>query len=131
MGTRADFYIQEEKILKSTDWLGSIAWDGYPEGIDPEIINAINATDFLVKFLTFVKDRKDFTPREYGWPWPWEDSLTTDYAYVFKDDKVDIYCFGHPNGDETEDAPKVDIFPNMKHIQNIQSGDKSGLIVIK
>ena len=37
MGTRADFYIG-----KGTDaeWLGSIAWNGYPDGIgrpDPQL----------------------------------------------------------------------------------------------
>lgn len=31
MGTRADFYVGRGE---SAEWLGSIAWDGYPSGID-------------------------------------------------------------------------------------------------
>jgi hypothetical protein len=31
MGTRADFYVGRGG---QAEWLGSIAWDGYPSGID-------------------------------------------------------------------------------------------------
>lgn len=37
MGTRADFYVKRTDHLL---WLGSIAWDGYPDGIDESVIGA-------------------------------------------------------------------------------------------
>jgi hypothetical protein len=40
MGTRADFYIAIEGETPHLEWLGSIAFDGYPEGIPPSVWRA-------------------------------------------------------------------------------------------
>lgn len=45
MGTRADFYIEVGNELKPKDWLGSIAWDGYPKGIPASIKKAKTKND--------------------------------------------------------------------------------------
>jgi hypothetical protein len=69
------------------------------------------------------------SPPEVGWPWPWEDSNTTDYAYAWDEGRVWITYFGHGwrtveevrayreaykayGQDETETAPEPeDIWP--------------------
>src|ERR1700690_1971601 len=91
MGTRADFYVGRGK---DAEWLGSIAWDGYPDGIDAPLLAATTESRFRDEFSKFLAPREDKTLPEHGWPWPWETSSTTDYAYCF--DTVGVYasCFG-------------------------------------
>lgn len=81
--------------------------------------------------------RDDVTLPADGWPWPWENSQTTDYAYAFDGGKVYAACFGHswfdptePQSDEDQDGPKV-AFPDMTKRANVQIGGKrSGIIVV-
>jgi hypothetical protein len=135
MGTRADFYIGKGE---NAEWLGAIAWDGYPDGIDDDILKASNCNDFKLALKEFLKDRDDVSLPSDGWPWPWDDSNTTDYAYAFDNEKVYASCFGSnwfDPLDEDEDvidkATEESIFPNMKDKSNVQlSGNKSGLIVV-
>lgn len=91
MGTRADFYMGRGA---DAEWLGSIAWDGYPEGIPDEIFAAETAESWREEVTKFLADRKDRSLPSDGWPWPWNDSTTTDYAYAW-DDGVKICGFGH------------------------------------
>ena len=121
MGTRADFYIKVGKNLVQKDWIGSIAWDGYPEGIDKTVLEAGTINQFKKACLDFFSKRDDYTKPEEGWPWPWDTSATTDYAYVYDNSisKVLISEFDK----ETD-------WPNMKNIQKVQFGDKSGLVII-
>ena len=98
MGTRADFYIGRGP---DAHWLGSIAWDGYPDGIFtefPELFAGPPLTlDEYRNWLTrYLSTRKDATLPEHGWPWPWDDSNTTDYAYAYEPEDSKIYasCFG-------------------------------------
>lgn len=37
MGTRADFYVRKDSQM---EYLGSIAWDGYPSGIDEAVLRS-------------------------------------------------------------------------------------------
>ena len=85
MGTRADFYVG-----KSIDaqWIGSIAWDGYREGIDDEILQADTETGFINAVKAFLQPRQDATLPKQGWPWPWETSALTDCTYWFFDGQV-------------------------------------------
>jgi hypothetical protein len=61
----------------------------------------------------------DATRPEDGWPWPWEDSRTTDYAYAFDNGKVWASCFGYAWFDPLEEEPeddgneKVAVFPKL------------------
>ena len=51
MGTRADFYVGHGK---DAEWLGSIAWDGYREGIPPVILHAVNETFYRNAVCAFL-----------------------------------------------------------------------------
>jgi hypothetical protein len=134
MGTRADFYIGRGK---NATWLGSTAWDGYPSGVDVGILEA--TTDDVYRELVHehIKNRDDGTLPEHGWPWPWNDSRTTDYSYAFDEGKVWASCFGrewqeaskwNEQGYDTQ-GEKVE-FPDMTALKNVQFGKKSGLIIL-
>ena len=85
MGTRADFYLGKDN---DAQWIGSIAWDGYREGIDEAILQADTETGFINAVTAFLQSRKDATLPEHGWPWPWETSSLTDCSYWFFDGQV-------------------------------------------
>lgn len=145
MGTRADFYIRKDKDM---EWLGSIGWDGYPGGIDKTVVYAATEEGFRRCVDHFFSQRKDVTLPDRGWPWPWEDSRTTDYAYIFEKDRVMASCFGYPlfdpvealrkeeddseaESEEGEDEVKMEgYFPNMKDRQNIRYDNGSGALFI-
>lgn len=136
MGTRADWWVKREnEPLAASDWIGSIAWDGYPEGVEnkdvgvPGILSLTDESAFR-EAVNKLSRRDDFTDPKTGWPWPWDDSRTTDYAYVFAGGVVRVYCFGRVGKDASPDAPKVDIFPDMKAVQNVAHGPRSGFIVL-
>lgn len=159
MGTRADFYIGRGE---KAEWLGSTAWDGYPGGIDitlPErekicpgveinkhidfprgehLFDSKNVNEFKERLAQYFKNREDVTLPERGWPWPWETSDTTDYAYAFDDGKVYASCFGSAwfdplkdkdEDDEHEKRGKSAVFPNMKNRTNVRFDYGSGLII--
>jgi len=140
MGTRADFYIGRGK---DAEWLGSTAWDGYPAGFEdrPELFKAKTEEEFREAIVSAVSWRNDFTSPKQGWPWPWKDSNTTDYAYAFDGGKVYGSCFGNPwfeldldadNCGEPEefDGEKGQEFPDMSERQNVRWDEGSGVIVM-
>lgn len=137
MGTRADFYIRQDGAMK---WIGSKAWDGYPEGIKKEILTQTTSEGFEGEVTQYLKQCKDGTLPEQGWPWPWNDSRTTDYSYIFENGKVMASNWGYPLFDplatETdEDDGERDIekmegfFPDMSAVKNVDFGDRSGIII--
>jgi hypothetical protein len=162
MGTRADFYVGRGE---QAEWLGSIAWDGYPEGItlttdrkdvlfktplqtietnvhEPfpqggHLFDATTEEVYRSRVEQFFAHRDDVTRPERGWPWPWETSHLTDYAYAFDAGVVYACCFGHRwyraddpalNDDETDE--KETVFPDMTQLKNVTMGRRSGLIVL-
>ncbi len=165
MGTRSDFYIGRGK---DAEWIGSIAWDGYPEGITPNskekepmypggpmchknidwpkgehLFDSKTEKQFRERLVQFFQHRDDVTLPENGWPWPWEDSNTTDYAYALAGEKVLASCFGSPWFDplermadeDSEDEPNYleeSIFPDMSEkANNPEMGSKkSGVMII-
>lgn len=134
MGTRADFYIKKAEETELI-WLASIAWDGYPEGIDKDIINAKNQTEYVAALQKFLSTRDDVTLPEHGWPWPWDNSQTTDYGYCFHNGKVYANCFGHGwfNPKSKKEEPKIiweHVYPDMSAIKNVRYDKGSGLIVL-
>lgn len=130
MGTRADFYIGEGA---TAEWLGSVAWDGYEWDEDKEspLASAKTEDDFRAA-VNKLSSRDDFTSPDRGWPWPWDDSCTTDYAYCLTTDGVKSFCFGRPcsekDEEENDNAPKA-TFPNMKAVQNVDFGKRSGIMI--
>lgn len=139
MGTRADYYVGRGE---HAEWLGSTGSDGYPGGMsDTDLLGCIDETDFRDVIASQFANRRDFTSPDEGWPWPWEDSHTTDYSYAFDGGAVWVSCFGHswksPSDamandawDDEDDDDKPTIFPNMKDRMNVQfGGPKSGMMV--
>jgi hypothetical protein len=136
MGTRADFYLGRGRRAK---WIGSIAWDGYPDGISEVVLKANSKPNFKAAFEDWAKreHEDDFTSPKEGWPWPWDDSHTTDYAYAFDKGKVWASCFGSEwfdplDKDVDYDAlkDKAAVFPNMKKVKKVTLGRRSGVITI-
>jgi hypothetical protein len=139
MGTRADFYLGKNK---DAQWLGSIAWDGYRDGIPDAILLSQHETDFRLHVKDFIASRDDGTKPEMGWPWPWETSETTDCSYWFFDDQVweehqDHYCPVTDSYPETDKAyesrakgrERID-YPDMSKLKNVTLGPRSGVIVM-
>lgn len=96
MGTSADYYIGRGE---TAEWLGATAWDGYPEGLadsqeGARVFSAATPDDFRIAVNALLASRDDGTTPDQGWPWPWEDSNTTDFSYAFDDGIIWITCFG-------------------------------------
>lgn len=136
MGTRADFYVAREDGL---EWVGSIAWDGYPEGIDADVLTATSADAFGLALETFFADRDDVTLPVQGWPWPWSNSNTTDHAYVLIEGEGVLFTtFGkHPswadrfNEDGSPQAARATVaFPDLSASANVAAGARSGTIMV-
>ena len=137
MGTRADFYVGRGE---QAEWLGSIAWDGYPPGVfdNMDVLRQVTEEDAWRHHVSeFLAIRDDSTLPEAGWPWPWEDSGTTDYAYAFDGGQVwgsgfgtawFVVADGEPEADDR--GPETATFPNMKERQNVRWDSGSGLLVI-
>lgn len=136
MGTRADFYESENGETATATWLGSRGWDGYPAGI--EGLKENMAEEEWRAMLEGQSKRKDWTPTDRGWPWPWEDSNTTDFAYVRNKQTGAVvpYCFGRltkfEHRDEEEEGPKPPKvkFPDMTSLRNVTFGERSGLMIL-
>ena len=131
MGTRADFYIG---IDRNAEWLGSIAWDGYPDGIPDEILTAATEADFRNGVRLLLLGRDDATTPEHGWPWPWESSRLTDFSYAWQDGTAWIASDGWYAAEDWAADPKPDPipedFPDMSSRQAVTMGKRSGLIVL-
>lgn len=137
MGTRADFYVGRGK---QAEWIGSIAWDG---GEIPEAVaKAKTEKTYRKRVAEFLTERDDATLPEQGWPWPWNDSGTTDIAYAFDSGRVyracgypEMYWWRadqlHPSNGEQEKTPgKPAEWPDMSAKKNVTFGKGSGLMVI-
>lgn len=151
MGTRADFYVG---IDGKAEWLGSIAWDGYPEGMSKKILLANTPEKFKKAVSALLEDRDDATLPEDGWPWPWDNSGTTDFAYAIHNGEVLSNCFGQGwqtsltrllydkdyaawDEDLLDEVEKPEEtfdyntnFPDMSDIQNVTLGKRSGVMII-
>jgi hypothetical protein len=138
MGTRADFYIG-----RGTDarWLGSVAYDGHPETIlnEFELGSATTPERFEALVAKRLANGDDGTRPEQGWPWPWEDSRTTDFSYAFDEGRVFTACFGHEWLTVTEaldperehgGADKTCVYPDMSARQKVTYGARSGIIIL-
>jgi hypothetical protein len=93
MGSKADFYMG--RGIES-EWLGSIQWDGMPASIPSGIINANLEETYREEVDSFLVIRGDGVHADAGWPWKWDTSHGTKYAYAFdtKTCCVMASCFG-------------------------------------
>lgn len=146
MPTRADLYVGEGE---DAEWLGSVPWDGYPEGIDQRVFEATTEAEYrnaVSLFLTTANNHDGATLPFQGWPWPYRDSRGTHYAYTWLDGRVWGSSFGDPwflvqpleddHGEPMEDGSGADKlvvrgnpdFPDMRNHQNTRYDKGSGLI---
>ena len=63
MGTRADFYVGRSE---TAEWLGSIGYDGYPEGIDKAVLNATSEEEYRKAVTDFFASVDHSTIPEDG-----------------------------------------------------------------
>ncbi|VBB05584.1 Hypothetical protein LUCI_0794 [Lucifera butyrica] len=92
MSTKADFFVGTGRDAK---YLGSIRWDGYPEGIDPKILRSRTQKGFEKNVKKFLANREDGTLTNQGESWTWEESIQIiDYAYCFVNNQVMASYFG-------------------------------------
>src|SRR5688572_27138674 len=103
MGTRADFYVGRGP---DAEWRGSVAWDGHPDGIPDAIKEATDREAFDRAVHDFARGREDWSSPDHGWPWPWDDSNTTDFSYAFDGGKVWATCFGRGWFEATAEQPE-------------------------
>lgn len=133
MGTHADFYVGRGK---DAEWFGSIGWDGYPSSIPDKVLQSVSEQGYRDAVENFLQSRDDATLPKDGWPWPWDNSCTTNYVYAFEVDKVYAAHFGHSwfiaTGDRPDDESnsKECIFPDMSTRKNVTFGRGSGLIIV-
>ena len=136
MGTRADFYVGRGKDAR---WLGSHAYDGHPESVlAGPIGDSRSPEDFERAVAAHLAVLDDATVPEQGWPWPWKDSHTTDYAYAF-DGEVFCCRFGREwmtvaeALDQDREGVIGDLkdttFPDMTDRQKVTYGPRSGVLV--
>ncbi len=135
MGTRADFYVGRGI---TAEWIGSIAWDGYPEAMPPALLRANSEAHWRNLVSLFLRERDDATLPDQGWPWPWENGHLTDYSYAFDGETVWASNYGsawwraqdvQPESDEDDAAEQVP-FPDMTARQKVTLGKRSGVIVV-
>lgn len=143
MGTRADFYVGRGKMA---EWLGSIAWDGYPdEESHRGLSQSTEESVYRQRVSAFLASRDDATLPDMGWPWPWDDSGTTDYAYAFDAGDVLVSNYGGSwmtvsealdhdsigeDGDDAEPSGDPAEFPDMSSQKKTTFGKRSGIIVV-
>jgi hypothetical protein len=141
MGTRADFYVG----MDNGEWLGSIAWDGYPSEIPDSIKLAGTEGEYRDAVDTLLRSRDDGTLPAMGWPWPWNDSALTDWAYAwdpahdYHSAAVMASSFGSPwmfcpkEGDGPDEPPEGDapLFTDMTDRKRVTLGARSGLVILR
>jgi hypothetical protein len=123
---------------ENAEWLGSFAWDGYPSGMPKTLLSAKTDEKFRAVVKKMLRERDDATSPDLGWPWPWKNSQTTDYAYAFDEGQVWVSCFGShwykPEEEETVEIgndEKVAVFPDMTDRQEVTLGKRSGIMIIR
>ncbi len=139
MGTRADFYVGKNE---TAEWIGSIAWDGYREGIKKKVLKTTTEKQFRKAVEKFFSKRDDVSLPSDGWPWPWDDSSISDCSYWFFDGQVwdegeNKYLSvmeDEPTDDNWDtffDGKESICYPDMSEKKNVQlGGNKSGLIIL-
>lgn len=86
MGTRAQFFIGNPSDLEGREWLGCVAWDGYPDGDCGDALkDAKTEAEFRAGVAKIAAARDDFCdPSERSFPFPWKDDLyLTDCTYAW------------------------------------------------
>jgi len=131
MGTRADFYVGKGA---DAEWIGSVAYDGYEwiQRLKDEADDAINSAktedEYRDAVASVLVSRNDGTTPEMGWPWPWDNSCTTDYAYCFVGDCLEVFNWGCTcDSDEKQEWPD---FSDVVHSAKAGSSRSGNILVV-
>ncbi len=92
MGTRSDFYVGPADAL---EWIGTVGYDGYPDGLPKALMGARTKKGFRSAVEKEIASRDDGVFPDAGWPWPWNDSTTSDYGYWHNGEEVLFEVDGH------------------------------------
>lgn len=107
MTTRADFYVGRiiDGAVVDHLWLGSVGHDGAPasrnwDALPHSLLNRRAEGTWRRAVAEFLAGRDDATTPPDGWPWSWESSRYTDWAYVFDREagRVELAYFGRHQG---------------------------------
>lgn len=140
MGTRADFYAGRGAGAR---WLGSVAWSGTVEGLAGKpggqaILDATTEAEFCAAVEQHIRSRADGTLPEQSWPWPWDDSGSTESVFAF--DAGAVFFIAPMPCREAGVGRWVDVrsphaprdleplaFPDMSALTNFATDERSGL----
>jgi hypothetical protein len=102
----------------------------------PKPLLAVTSEEEFRHVLGGILESEDATLPYMGWPWPWDDSQTTDFSYAY-DDGVWISCFGYrwdkpeDYDPDADDAVKTTVFPKFGgQEQKVDMGKRSGVMII-
>jgi hypothetical protein len=96
MGTRAQFFIGDPQDVEGREWLGCVAWDGYPDGDVGDTLKEVTTVEQFRQAITgLMYARDDFCdPATNSFPFPWKDDLfLTDCTYAWYDNAVQFTYF--------------------------------------
>jgi len=96
MGTRAQFFVGDPLDIENRQWLGAVAWDGYPDGDIGDHLEGVTTEDgFRLAISLISSERRDFCdPSAHSFPFPWTDDLfLTDCTYAWFGDRVQFTYF--------------------------------------
>lgn len=133
----------------SLEWVGSYGWDGYPGGVPKKmgLLTVKNETDYRANILEFLEEHDGYIADKHGWPWPWDNSGTTDYYYIFHEGRVLVSCFDwlveindymkHADSIADEDGDVIErivvdiafTLPDMSVIKKVDFGKGSGVMM--
>jgi hypothetical protein len=89
MMERADFYVG---MGESADWIGSISKGGSIWEIPTDIIIQVNRVMFEEMCIEYIKSKQGVVANHIcQWPWDWEDSRLTSFAYIFSPEHEKVY----------------------------------------
>jgi len=136
MANKADFYVGDGP---TAEWVGSVAWDGYRDGLPARVREAETEEEYREAVSAFLSGRADAVTPEKGWPWPWDDSRGTNYAYAFRKGKVMGSCHGSSWWDARKEEPDhttlrrgVARFPDMALAKKMTSSPTGeGILIVE
>ena len=105
--------------------------------MDRELLSCTAEGKWRAEVSQMLDQRNDATTPIMGWPWPWDNSRTTDYAYAFDEGKVWAASFGTCWFDPLQPEPELSnikqwcVFPDMSSIKNVAMDKRSGLLFLR
>lgn len=88
MGTYADFYIGTKP--ETMEYLGSLFWDGYPDNDEIKALfkQCTTKKTYRNEVIKFIGEQEGALADSGGWPFPWNSSETSDWAYTWTKDGI-------------------------------------------